>query len=399
MQTGRQYGFDSLRAVAVLFVVMLHALVPYVSSPMPGLLWVVEQQPGSFFLNGLFWGIACCIMPLFFCISGYFSYQLFDRRGEQKFLAHRVRRILLPLACAIVVILPVEVYLWTLGMILHKGYAWKTLKRLNFRGDVREQFWGLSHLWYLQYLFLYGLMFALIMRYRPQRSTVLRMMKRLSISFWLPIILLIPCGLILFIEPEAMVGFQHSVLPVLSKFCFNGLFFAIGLIAAHNRKLLEIWKRYSVLYLGVGLLLLPEMLILIQQYITGSSGLHARILLAIVVSLFSCFITTGCIGLVQKQQRASHTAILYLSESSFFLYLIHHPLIALFHISLARISISADLKVMITFVSVTTLGLAMYHVAVRKTWIGLLLNGRKIKPQINPEIVCNHKQLEEKRAA
>ncbi|VAX41026.1 Glucans biosynthesis protein C [hydrothermal vent metagenome] len=383
--TGRLYGFDSLRAMAVLFVVALHAAAPYVPTPMPGLLWVTEEPYSGTLLNGFFWGIACCIMPLFFCISGYFSYLLYERRGAQQFLSQRIHRILIPLVAAVVVILPVEVYLWALGMISHKGYPWKTLQRLNFDGDVRLQFWGLSHLWYLQYLFLYSLLFVLFERYRPRHSLVLQTIHQLATGKWLLLVLLVPSVLILTIQPQAMVGFQHSGLPVPSKFLYNAIFFALGIMAAHNKKTIDIWKRYSPLLLGTGLLLLPVMLFLIKQYVAEEGVLQTRLLLATAVSLFSLLMTLGCIGIVQKQQSPSQRAVLYLAEASFFLYLVHHPLVAILHLSLMQVAWVTELKFAVTFFSATSIGLLLYHVAVRKTWVGVFLNGRKKKPSVIQE--------------
>ena len=70
----RYGGLDWLRAGASLAVVVLHAGIPYMSSPMPGLVWCTTDLPAqSVLVDGLCWGIDTFVMPLFFLIGGFLA--------------------------------------------------------------------------------------------------------------------------------------------------------------------------------------------------------------------------------------------------------------------------------------------------------------------------------------
>ena len=151
----RLHGLDSLRAMAILLVVAPHAANPYLTRSMLGLVWPARDSASSTLVDAVFWWIACFIVPVFFCMSGYLAAQLRETLGNAQFLRNRFRRIGLPLLLASVTILPFELYLWTLGLIGEYQARWKTLLTLKFYGPIDNQLWGFSHCWYLQYLLLY----------------------------------------------------------------------------------------------------------------------------------------------------------------------------------------------------------------------------------------------------
>ena len=77
-------GFDAVRAVAVVAVVVLHALVPYLKHPMPGLVWSVSvMDEPSALADGVFWSIELFVMPLFLVIAGFFCLWDICQKGSR----------------------------------------------------------------------------------------------------------------------------------------------------------------------------------------------------------------------------------------------------------------------------------------------------------------------------
>ena len=99
---GRRHDLDALRAGAMLLGVALHAALSF----MPGM-WPVHDR----FENDAYAIFVSAVhgfrMPLFFLISGYFTAMLWRRRGLQALIAHRFKRIFLPLAVGMATIVPV----------------------------------------------------------------------------------------------------------------------------------------------------------------------------------------------------------------------------------------------------------------------------------------------------
>ena len=69
-------------------------------------------------------------MPVFFLMSGFFTAMLWRQRGLQALVAHRARRVLLPLAIAMIVVIPLTWAAW--------GYAEDASKAAD-DGAVAEE--------------------------------------------------------------------------------------------------------------------------------------------------------------------------------------------------------------------------------------------------------------------
>jgi peptidoglycan/LPS O-acetylase OafA/YrhL len=87
--------------------------------------------------------------------------------------------------------------------------------------------------------------------------------------------------------------------------------------------------------------------------------------------------TFGLIGLLNRYLRHENSTIRYLSDSAYWLYIVHHPLVALFQSLLRPWDVPALLKWLILCVVLLSVLLVSYHFLVRSTWIGWILNGRR----------------------
>ncbi|MFO1092008.1 MAG: acyltransferase family protein [Planctomycetaceae bacterium] len=92
-------------------------------------------------------------MPVFFLMGGFLAAQLFARLGPAEFLKHRARRLLVPFAFACVVILPLDLYAWLLGWVVEGRIPLQKLRSLKL--GSRARLWGVAHLWFLEYLFVF----------------------------------------------------------------------------------------------------------------------------------------------------------------------------------------------------------------------------------------------------
>jgi peptidoglycan/LPS O-acetylase OafA/YrhL len=88
----------------------------------------------------------------------------------------------------------------------------------------------------------------------------------------------------------------------------------------------------------------------------------------------------GMIGLFQRHFQAHSPWLRYLSDSAYWLYLSHIPLIIYVQYLVRDLPLLSGIKVIIIFVATTSMLLISYHFLVRNTWLGVLLNGRRHSP-------------------
>ncbi len=84
------------------------------------------------------------------------------------------------------------------------------------------------------------------------------------------------------------------------------------------------------------------------------------------------------IGLAEAKFGNYSPALRYISDSSYWIYLIHLPLVAFITFFLFRFPIFVEFKFIIAILWTTVIGLISYKFLVRSSIIGILLNGKKI---------------------
>lgn len=419
---GRSIGPDLVRGVAAILVVYLHACVAYLVYPMPGLVWPV-QDSSSHAVSFLFWTIEIFIMPLFLVLAGYFAYRNRIGGGDVALIRSRCRRLLVPMAFAAVVLLPLEYYLWIVCWVAEGVLSPDVLSRPKVPRELRTHLFGLGHLWFLHYVFFYCVALAVTgmvwRRWAPiglTGSSGLRiaghgdetrppapfMATRWSVlgpqSVWAAMIGLPLLGVtVLAVAPQVVYGFQHAFLPVPSKWLYSGTFFLGGVvIGAVDPK----W-RFSVdsagRLAGFGAVCAAAAVLLGQWTIERSDatslamdiGWFHRLVLASLTVAAAWGISLGTIGLADhvgrrfQGRRRFGRSVSYLAAASFWVYLVHHPLVAILHIDLkwSMPTVTPMVKSVVTLGVVMAVSLLSYEALIRGSrlgrWIGVEPDARR----------------------
>jgi peptidoglycan/LPS O-acetylase OafA/YrhL len=98
-----------------------------------------------------------------------------------------------------------------------------------------------------------------------------------------------------------------------------------------------------------------------------------------VYSLFTWLMVLGLLGLFQRCFAQASQVVRYLSDSAYWLYLAHLPLVVFLQIVIADWPGGVVVKAGLLNGVALLLLLASYQVNVRYTWIGTLLNGRRTR--------------------
>ena len=108
-----------------------------------------------------------------------------------------------------------------------------------------------------------------------------------------------------------------------------------------------------------------------------------RLLSIFLQSVFAWSMSIAFIGAFRSLLTTENSTVRYLSDSSYWLYVGHLPLVVVFQTIVSHWNISAWLKLLIISGGTTVILLILYQWVVRPSWIGTFLNGPR--PKVKPK--------------
>ena len=376
-------------------VVGLHAALGYLTHDIPRVLWCVRDSPTSPIFDWFCWWCMGVSNPLFFTIAGFFAVGLYGSRGPAGFLRDRAKRILLPYAVGVLMILPACLVAWGCGWIASGRCRWGELKRLRFADPViAAERSGSGHLWFLEYLLV---MLAAYAAWRwwserrgdPRPETTL--LDRLVLKSWAPFALALPLACILWVARrrfgvDTALDRHNSFLIEPLKLLYNAAFFVIGTKLYARRQHLQDLARTGPWFLALSVpVFAGRAYYLTQDFARPLTGAIAWAP-ALFGALFSCLIVLGLVGTALRVYRREVPLLRYLADSSYWVYLVHMPVIGLLQVDLYGSPLPVFAKFPIVLGTTLVFGLTTYRVLVRYTAIGVVLHGRRTRPQIEANL-------------
>jgi glucan biosynthesis protein C len=347
-------------------------------------------------------------MPAFMLLAGFFGSMLIQKRGDASFWRNRCRRIVIPMTLFWLVLWPMDRFGWQFGgaMLQDAGAAtpgWDHFvatfhgELLPFRGDVAPH---TMHLWFIYYLIYfyaitYFLQRALSMLAPGALAAAQRSLTQLGASpaAWLVMPVLIGVTYAV-LSSNGVTHFLVSFdfLPNLLTALPYYLFFLCGWICYHHRGVIDFAARMFWPLMPVSLALLVaniyfgEQAWIAQVEQMNSADASAQPtaelvhLTTLATWLQSCsvwFISLTLIGMCHRWITRPSPKLTFLVGASYWLYLVHRPMCTMFAAMLQRWQMPGLLKFAIGCAAVTTVCLVTYQFFVRRTVIGVLLNGRR----------------------
>lgn len=402
----RQLGVDVARVTAALLVVYLHSCIPYAHPNMPGLTWITYDNSSK--LTALsFWLVELFIMPLFLIIAGFYAKKSLDKQGPYEFVIARHKRLIKPFLWSCLLILPLEYYLWIASWAIEGKIPADSLWKLKVPRDHRQHLLGTAHLWFLPYTLSYCLILATLhyllgtippnvtnrlkdwAKNKPHEGLLRKKTRgpnnshlfRLYISNSIAVIF------VLAIAPEVVFGFQHAFMPVLSKWCYSGTYFAAGAITASGGNQLSKTTTIPLKALSCGSVASMIAIAVGTWSIAFADQLSANLqtnwetslILSILTTVAAWKISTSLIAILSSLPtifnfyKFLRPAVAYLASASFSIYLLHHPLVALIQLNLKLNAPghSPTLKAFICFSLAVSLTIGIYYLSskIRKPYL------------------------------
>lgn len=371
--TTRIHGMDSLRAVMMLLGLVIHSAIMYQSKDL-GNDWPLKDASNHWFFTWLSDFIHLFRMPAFFMVAGFFGALLFYHRSPLKMITNRIRRVFLPFLVFLVLLWPTFIY----GFVYcQDAFNASGGSLTHFSKPAFIQYFiprTTFHLWFLYYLTLITIVFFLfgvmLKKCNGLTKTILHAYQWLlqqpflRLLFFSGAILLV---LYIFgmVWPETSVSF----IPRISTFSFYAIFYGFGWLLFLRKSDLNQLNAYAWPFT----LLATGMFSILFFYEPPVS----TTVLQIINSLIAWLFVFGISGLFLKYGNSPTKRMRYLSDASYWFYLIHLPFALILSGMIASWEINAFLK--FTFVLIVTflICLISYHFLVRNTFIGQFLNGQK----------------------
>jgi glucan biosynthesis protein C len=383
MKTPRLHSLDSLRAIMMLLGLVLHSALTY-NVTGHGDAWSLKDPNATHlatdFLTLL---IHAFRMPTFFMIAGFFGALLFYERGRKKMIANRIFRIVFPFLVFLFVLFPFTVLAFTFSQEVFANQMHPL--SATFRFFVKAANFipnSTFHLWFLYYLTLITactVLLAIMLRRAPLLTSkttaafcwilphpALRILSFTALTYGLLLVL-----------GTSMVNPSNRFVPELNTFLFYGLFYLVGWLLYRAKAHLPTLVRGAWTCTLLGLLL-----VITQGLVIQYGGLDLNLsdpapILLLFSSLVVWLFVFGITGLFLRYGGNYSPVMRYVSDASYWVYLVHLPLTVFFPGVIAGWEIPALAKFLIVLTLTTLLCFVSYHYLVRASFIGRFLNGRR----------------------
>lgn len=415
METGsppaeRFYSMDALRASALLLGILFHAALSFTPYRLEVTPWAVYDPSRSHVLGGIAYLTHMFRMEVFFLIAGFFAHMVYHRKGAKGFFAIRTRRILLPFVVGWLLLYPSFIYTWVWGAIESGSLDRRSMEpavaavsyTIGLMLRPQDLLFGrgftLGHLWFLYYLFALYVIVALFRKVFLRVVTDANRM-RMKIDSGLRAVITSRRYIILIALPiaAAIYGmkdwygvttperkpFPLPLIPMASPLLIYLLFFGAGWLLHRQADLLREFARRWKNDTFLGLILGTAMSVLYMQYLHADSDSLLRsapwfrFAYCYLYGVVMLLLVSGIIGLFVRYFRDPSRIWRYLADSSYWLYVIHLPIVVLLQVALYHWDAHWTLKFALINGVAFPIMLLSYHYLVRSTFIGATLNGRR----------------------
>jgi len=393
----RLHALDALRGGALLLGIVLHAAMSFVlASPR---FWIIQDTHPSLILSLLSFTIHVFRMTTFFLMAGFFARMSFHRRGSWGFIKDRLQRIAVPLVIGWpLVFTPIALFVFWASNFPNGGPIQGTSGWLpplpNFR---------LTHLWFLYVLLeLYVVMLLLhgavvwldVSGY--WRAALDRVFAGIMRHPLAPLVLAIPIGIAFGLDQRwiNVMGVRtpdQSLITNAQAWIGFGTAFGVGWLLHRQVDLLRLLERRWLphLLIALGLILISFVLSGVILSAPGAPKLPLgattlRLVSAILYAPAIWISTFAVIGLALRFMSGFSATWRYLADASYWLYLIHMPIVMALQVVLSQRDWPGLLKFAIILIVAIPAMLASYHLLVRFTFIGAVLNGRRAARNLLP---------------
>jgi hypothetical protein len=250
------------------------------------------------------------------------------------------------------------------------------------------------HMWFIYYLIWFCVFTAALAPLWSRTPAGLRAgvdaaFRALAGNWWGPLLLAMPLAFIGSFYRAGMLAVSGSFILNLPEVLHHGLFFVFGLLAYRHRDTLfarfeqTCWRNTAA---GAGIFVV--VLGLFNSFLKQPGTVpHIEVWIAFAYNLTSWLWSFALIGLFLRYLPNQRGVLRYVSESSYWVFLVHMLGTIGFGALVYSLPVGAFAKIILNIAATTAVCLLSYQLCVRHTFIGVLLNGKrqeKAEPAVVP---------------
>jgi glucan biosynthesis protein C len=387
-KTVRIYYLDWLLVLAILGVVLFHAVHPFDELGE----WIIKNAERNAIVTFFGGFITLFGMPFFFLMAGVTSWFSLRRRTVGKYVLERTTRLLIPFIIGTILLTPIQVYF----ELVHKGW-WKEGSFIDFilSSEVRDYFFfeyhkltfGFEffsrmgyHLWFIAFLFLFVIIALPLFLWLKKDSG----RKFITSLAWLAnwrgglLVLVIPMVLVRFLLQQEMPSDDYG----LADFVYYLLFFISGYILIANERFLQAIHRDWWIYLILGI---PCTLYFFSIAFDipvwdwmGSPGTPGFYLSWAVHGINSwCWIMV-IFRIGMRFLDYTNRVLQYLRGASYPVFIVHQPVIVVIAFYVVQWDVDLTIKLLVVVVGSFAVSLGLYELLFRRINMIRTLFGSKL---------------------
>jgi glucan biosynthesis protein C len=390
----RLHGLDAVRAFALMAGIVLHGTMSFLPD-LTSIGFPIADRSTSMTLEVGFYAIHVFRMSAFFLIAGFFAHMMFHRKGMKDFVRDRLRRIGGPFLVGWLILVPATLAIIVAAAYINNGYSFPSPPP----GGQPMPGIPLLHLWFLYYLLMFYAVALLaretivrtIDRSGALRSFVDKVMRVLVNSYVAPIVFAVPTVAALYAFPDwqwpGVPTPDVGIAPKLPTFTAYGSAFVFGWLLHRQIPLLETFQRRWVPHLVVAVVATVAAWHIVgaPMKLTDTVPEPVKLAYAAVYTLAIWTWVFAIIGAAMEFFSGASATTRYLADSSYWMYLIHLPLVFALQTVIMKWNLHWAVKFPMLMVATFALLLVSYHFMVRNTFIGKILNGRRYPALAAPE--------------
>ncbi|ESQ77217.1 acyltransferase family protein [Asticcacaulis sp. AC402] len=387
----RWNDLDAVRALALFLGIVLHGVMSF----MEPRFWVIADVETSTGANIAFYVIHIFRMTTFFVLAGFFARLLLEKRGTlTAFLGNRLKRVGLPLVAFWPVVLAAIITLVIVANMPAAGSAAAAAPPPPPPALTADTF-PFTHLWFLYVLLLFYVGMAVIKVITdvtrigaPLGRALDKVVGLLTKSDLITLVLALPLAATFYFNSEWMMWMgirtpDTGIIPNAMAVAGFTTAFTFGWWLHRRADLLDhlasrCWL-YGLAAVG-GTWLCLTLVGPAPTFATVNGADHP--IYCLVYPLTTWAWTFFLIGLARVLLKTKEVPMIrYAADSSYWVYIVHIPLVMLFQYLIKDIALSVEFKAGIVIFGTLFVGLLSYALFVRYTFIGTILNGRRSKVQ------------------
>jgi glucan biosynthesis protein C len=359
----RSHHLDAIRVSAILLLIPYHAAR-----------YVQKGEADMEIVDAAVWFVHAWHMPLFFAISGFLAASALRRSTAARQLRGRFRRLGLPLVVGMLTVVPLANLL-----VIGAAALWPRKGELPPKRELDlANVFNLTprHLWFIAYLLLISLVaigiWLAIQRAPRLGAAINSAFDHLMTSWWgIPALAAISAAILITKTGWVAGGdASNSLVPAPTLFAYFSFFFLFGWLLSGQSDLIEELKHGAWLRLAAGALIAVPAFFLFYDNgdftgNVGTPGVLAEIDELRIYGLFTlglvCWLTLfGIWGVLARYVRKESRVLRYLSDASFWIYLIHIPFLVALQSSLSTTDLAVPIRWTLTVAGTLALALGSY---------------------------------------